>query len=497
MKTITRILTVVLTICVFLSTLTLCVSAADNAIIAFDKKTVEVGEKLTVTVTVAPGKKMYAVAYYLEYNDAVLKYESGTGVGEAGTLQITESPSGQESVKYTFTFSALKVGTSNISVTDCKYSSLGDGGANEVAFSGASAKVTVKDPELSDNAKLKSLKVSGYKLSPSFSSSKTSYTLKVPYETEKINVSATTSSSAAKVISVKGNTDLKVGSNTVTVTVEAENGTQKKYTIKVTRLEKEEEKETESEETSQEEKKDENALETTIDGAQFSIATKIPQEVLFKGFTIETAQVNGYDIETAVDSDGNYRLFYLQSADSEDYVPYLYDQETDQFEILKYAVFGENYYIFSSLPDDYTIPETMYTSSINIGGFSVDCLSDSNTEMSDFHYLYCYCDGAFNLYRFDAVENTLQRFPDFEQLFIANEQDNSDSFLSRFSTLSTNGKVIIIAFIIVILGIFALLIMLIVYLIRRSMNRSDDMILSSIYEDFDQIEIEEEASSQK
>ncbi len=497
MKIFSKITTIIVTICIILSALTLPVSAAKNAVIAFNKSKVEVGDKVTVTVTVNPKKEMSALRFYLEYNDEVFKYDSGTGVGDAGVIHIEEAPSGQKSVSYNFTFKATKKGSSTFSVKDCVYflqSNTIQTDDDAKSFGGASATLSVKDPKLSDNAKLKTLKISGYSLSPSFSSSKTSYTLKVPYDTKKINITAKTADSEAKVVSVKGNTDLKVGKNTVTVTVEAENGTQKTYTIKVTRLE---EKDTSSEENTSSDDSKDQPLKTTIEDTEYLIATKIPQDILFKGFSTQTTQVNGFDIETAVDGEGNFRIFYLSASDSEELIPYLYDEDTDEFQKLKYYVFGENYYIFSQIPDEYNVPDNLYASNVNIGGFSVDCLSDTNTEMSDYHYLYCYSNGAFNLYRFDSLEGTLQRYPDFEKLVSSNSSDSKDNIFSRFSSLSTNGKVILLAFIIVILGIFALLIMLIVYLIKRSINNSDDFILSSDYDDFDQIDLQSDTTMRK
>ncbi len=493
MKIFTKFITIIATLCIILCMLFLPASAASNATIIFSSNSIEVGKKVTVSVSINPKEAMYGVSFYLQYNDSVLKYNSGNGnENSAGVLKVVESPSGDKSVKYNFTFEALKAGTSAISVTDCVYVVNGENGTEEKSFTGASATLTVKDASLSSNAKLKSLKVSGYSLSPSFSSTTTSYTLKVPYDTKKINVTATASDDNAKVVSVEGNTNLKVGKNTVTVTVEAENGTQKKYKITVTRLENEtssqnsssEETESDTEETT------ESGLLTTISGTEFTIMTKISEDILFNGFTVETKTVNGYEVETAVDENGVFRLFYLMSDDSEKLTPYLYDEVLDQFEKLKYVTIGERTYILTSLPSDVELPETLYISDTNIGGFSVECLSDTDPTMSDFHYVYCYSDGMYNFYRYDALEGTLHRFPDFNNLMSIS--DNNDGIFDRFATLSTNGKIIMIALCVLIIGVFALLIMLIAYLIKKSMNNTDDMILSSYDDDFDEIEIKNE-----
>ena len=473
---------------------------AKGTTLYFSKNTVDVGDKVTVSVSINPEEAMYAITFYLQYDDSVLKYESGAGTGDAGALQVVESPSGDKKVKYDFQFSALAVGTSSISITDCVYVTQSGGASNEVSFTGASASMTVKDAKLSDNAKLKSLKISGYSLNESFSSTKTSYTAKVPYETKKVNIIATTSSEKAKIKSVEGNTNLKVGSNTVTVTVEAENGTQKTYKIKITREEKEEvssEEETSSEETTSQDEETitdiESSLETIIDGKTYLIATEIPNNVLFKGFKIKETDVNGYSIETACDDENNYRLFYLMEKGGDKLKPFTYNQDNDSFEKVNFITIGDNSYIFAEIPDDLTLPENYYPSNLNFSDFSVECYADTNADMSEFKYVYCFYDGNFSLYRYDSKQETIQRYPELELSAKQNAQEK-DNVFSRFGSLSTNGKVIILSLLVVILGIFALLVLLIVYLVRRSLNLNNDIVLDQEEtDDFDIIEIENES----
>lgn len=460
-------------------------SAAKSAVLYFSKNTVEVGDKVTVTVSVNPNEAMYGVQFYLEYDDEVLKYQSGSaGSAKAGVLEVVESPAGDKSVKYNFTFTAIKVGSSAITVKDCVYGALGSAGSVEKSFGGASAKLTVKDVALSNNANLKSLKVSGYSLSPNFSASKTSYTLKVPYETTKINISATTADKNAKVTGVSGNSGLKVGKNAVTVTVQAQNGTQKVYTINVTRLEEN------TTSTDQEvEESTSTDIETSIGGTNHIILTKLPKDILFKGFTVEPTNINGFEIETAVDADGNFRLFYLQAPESDELVPYLYDEELDEFEKLKYTIKNDRVYIFCDFPEDFTPGDTQYDSNIDIDGNLVKCYSDTNSEMADFHYVYCYSNGVFSVYRFDKLENTLQRQPNVDFSATIEKEDN-DNFFARFTSLSTNAKIILIGMLVIVLGVLALLILFIAYLVRRSAIKEDDLLLPINESYFDDIEIQ-------
>lgn len=494
MKALKKIVSVLIIIGVLLSALVFSTAAASAPTIHFSANTIEVGNDITVTVNINPDVEMYGVQFYLNYNPSVLKYNSGNGTNnDAGVLDVIESPTGEKSVSYTFSFTALAAGTSDISVTDCVYSVLGDNQSNSVNFGGASARLTVKDPALSSNANLSSLKISGVKLSPSFSASKTKYTAKVAYDTTEVNVTATAADSSAKISSVSGNKDLKVGKNTITVIVEAQNGTTKNYTIVLTRLA---EGETLTEEGVTSEPAETQPLLTTVAGTTYTIISQLPQDIIFEGFTIEKTTVNGHEIETAVDAEQNFRIFYLKAEASEELLPYLYDQELDEFERLKYIVKDGKLYIFSTVPNDYIVPESLYKTNVNIGDFSIECLTDTNAEMSDFYYLYCYSGGTFNLYRYDSAEGTLQRYPDFKLTAVLDKEEN-DNIFTRFSSLSKNGKVIIIALIILILGIIALLVLLIVYLIRKSLNRHDEIILSSMYDDFDEIREESIENSYK
>lgn len=87
----------------------------------------------------------------------------------------------------------------------------------------------------SSNSNLSSLKVNGGDLKPGFSKNTTSYTLDVPYSISNLSVNAKAEDSKSKV-SVSGNNGLVAEEkNTVTITVTAENGGKKTYTIIVTR----------------------------------------------------------------------------------------------------------------------------------------------------------------------------------------------------------------------------------------------------------------------
>lgn len=86
----------------------------------------------------------------------------------------------------------------------------------------------------SPDNRLSSLKVGSYSLTPGFNNDTSSYSVTVPYSVSSVTITATPKNSKAKV-SGAGNVSLKVGSNTVKLTVTAENGSQRTFTLTIAR----------------------------------------------------------------------------------------------------------------------------------------------------------------------------------------------------------------------------------------------------------------------
>ena len=90
---------------------------------------------------------------------------------------------------------------------------------------------------LSTDNTLRSLSLSGCKLSPYFRASVTSYSTEVNYGVTSVNVSAVKNHSKASV-SISGGRELSVGNNTIKIVVTAQDGTRRTYTVNVVRREK-------------------------------------------------------------------------------------------------------------------------------------------------------------------------------------------------------------------------------------------------------------------
>lgn len=95
----------------------------------------------------------------------------------------------------------------------------------------------INDPTSSDNY-LKSLVVSDGTLNPNFDKNTSNYTITVPRGTTNLKLDALPNNEKAKV-NIEGNDNLKIGYNTILITVTAEDGSKRTYSINVYRSEQE------------------------------------------------------------------------------------------------------------------------------------------------------------------------------------------------------------------------------------------------------------------
>ncbi len=479
-KTIKKIITLLITVGVLLSCLVFTASAAGSTI-SFSSNNPKVNDSVTVTVTVSSNESIFAIGFSLKYNPDVLKYESGDGTGGAGVLNvvISNNSNNVKSNKFSFVFTAIAAGSSNIQIADCNWVV---GMSNEEApFTGASASITVSDAAKSNNANLKSLSLSKGTLSPKFSASKTSYTATVPTSVTEVKVYATAKDSGATV-EISGESVLKDGENIRTVTVTAPSGAQKVYTIKIIRSDLTAEPEPEVPEV--------NPLEITVDGASYIVLNDISGVILPAGFLVETAQYNGVDISVAKDADGNYILYYLKAADSEIATPYLLNGDT--FERLQCAAIGDKIYIFADVPAELTAAEGYYETAVKIGDFSVKAFASSNSDFTDFYYVYCLYDNGYRIYRYDSKENVLQRAPEFKLVSVAEKELSEAGFLTRFKSLSANAKTVIIGLFLAAVGAVVLIVLLIVKLVKGKNAPEDDDYSDLLFEpDFDEVTVDD------
>jgi hypothetical protein len=124
------------------------------------------------------------------------------------------------------TFKAIATGKGSFSTSNTTI--------NQDSASSASVAITVTEPLPGVNT-LKSLSINPGVLTPAFAQNISSYSVQLPTSVKSISVSAIAVDSEASV-AVSGNTNLQDGDNTIKITVTAQNGAKKTYTITATRL---------------------------------------------------------------------------------------------------------------------------------------------------------------------------------------------------------------------------------------------------------------------
>lgn len=275
---------------------------AASASISASSTTVNVGDEVTVTITIN------GAAWNIHVSGAVTADYAGNTPDAENTTKAEKK-----------TFKASAVGTYKVSLQgdvtgseDTSAKKVSDNLTITVKEKGNNAtnnntttnnttnnnkdnKTNTTETTKSNNANLSNLgiKPNDFK---GFKASKTSYDVTVPNDVEKVTVYATAQDNKAK---IKGNESqkLKVGKNTLNVVVTAEDGTQKTYTINVTREEANQTDENTSNTTNNEtssEKTQESQSETNSDLKNLSI----------KGYTLNPAfSPNVYEYKVDVNGD--------------------------------------------------------------------------------------------------------------------------------------------------------------------------------------------------
>ena len=481
-----KILTFGVVALLFAALCSVAVSAAPAVSIILSNKSPKAGDAVTVTVRIS-GVNHEGAGFDLQYNPDVLSYKGSESYasGGAGIVHVSDGYSSTSSRSFSLSFSARAAGSCDLKVASGKY--VATGATTESSLPSAGYSLTVSDATKSDNANLRSLVPTSGTLSPRFSPSVTSYTVTVPKNIETCSFSATPEDEGAKVAPIDGNSKLQIGTNKFIITVTSAGGTQKQYTVVVTRTEKEEEIE-------------KNPYEAQIGDIKYTLATDLTGINLPNGFTASSATYLDTEVAVAKDKNENFTLYFLKESGKEKakFAPYLL--EADEFVKLPCATYGNNTYIFSEFPEN-VIPATgFFKTTLTIGDNSVSAYQ-AETGDSDFYYLYCFFEEDFGVYRYDKKEGMLQRDPNFllQETSPAPTDEHTDtpkSLTARISALSTGAKLILLLLLLAALVLIALIVFAFVSL-RRYRNKNYDLAEGNLaFADqstiFDDIQVEED-----
>lgn len=233
-----RFINLALVLILCLSLLSVTAFAAGERVSLTGPGSVRAGDTITVTLNVS-GSGIYGVSGVLSYDQNQLTLVSTKQViGTAWAVEFNgnnfvaydnnlATPIQGAAALFTLTFEVgeLKTGT-EISVS-CD-NLLVSNGAVDTRLGTVKYQATVEDPVSADN-NLKALSVSNTTISPAFDPNVTNYTAYVSFATQRLDISVIPAEKATVNVN---NPNLTPGGTTkVTITVTAENGESKVYTI--------------------------------------------------------------------------------------------------------------------------------------------------------------------------------------------------------------------------------------------------------------------------
>ncbi len=394
------------------------VFAASGAIgFLIEEPEVQVNQTFSVYLTIEADVPIGDFECYLYYDENKLQYRTGADsvAGGDGFLKVSVSnaTTSADNKKILMKFIALAPGTVVFSATAPKLYDFESGKALSLSATDATVSIVAK-PDASDDALLKSLRISPGSISPAFSPEITKYTAEVTKETASIYVSAIANDSKASV-GIYGYDHLYPGENTVTILVTAENGSIKEYTITVKRAEN-------------------TAPSATPTSTPSPIPTEAPPPAIKEfEWKLESFEQGGRLFVT-----GNY-----------------------QFEVLdSFAGF--------------TLPAGFVKTKMMISGHNITVYAPETTEVTDFVIMALKREGGeAGLYRYDRVEKTIQRFVK-EDVVVKREDEGtvSEEILDRLNsyqnTVSLLGLGIAVA-----VALWLLTCLALIYMIKKSKGYDD------------------------
>lgn len=460
MKRLKKIAAILLAIllCVPMVNLT-STKAAGSARVSIGSASGTVGETVSVTVSIDASFQIGAATIYISYDKNVIEPASGSNTGMVTCNFLDSSSSNSQSTSVSFKIK--KAGTSALNVAgDSKVISMDYENASITKGSG-SVTGTAPASYSSDNT-LGSLQISPGVLSPAFSPDVTTYTTSVGSDCGRLTVSATPNDSKATV-SVSG-TRMDPGMNTTTITVTAENGSKKSYTIKTTKAEdvktqEEASKAADSPDAGIENNNSSAVQEPSVNvaGMGYKITASLDGHTLPEGYVQSETDYNGIKITVGMGTDTGVMLAYLESEDGTgESGYYVYDSVNKSFS--KYIEVSQPELTYCILPIDETameLPEGYDIGRTDIGGEEVEVLLDRTGSYALFYGVSS--TGQTGWFRYNISDGTIQGYAGYntadEPVFniIDRKNNSSTGSFSLFKGINLIFMIIIAALAIVII----------------------------------------------
>lgn len=485
--------------------------AAGTARVSIGSASGTVGDTVSIDVSISASSGIGGATIYVSYDPSILALSgSSSNSGTAMVSFMDESTASRQSK--TITFKIIGAGTSSLNVIgDSKVIDI-DMQACSISKSSGSVKASAPASYSSDNT-LSSLQISPGVLSPAFSPDVTTYTTSVGADCASLTVSAVPNDSKATV-SVSGKR-MDPGFNTTTITVTAENGSKRTYTIKTTK-----ETNSASNENNQATGSDSSNGSTdnnnnipdvqdpnseaiqepniTVDNAEYKIVSANDEHPLPDGYTPTEYDYNGTKVSAGVGIDTGVTIVYLESTDGKgESGYYVYDSVRKTFsQFVEVSQPQFTYCILAideasmELPEGYDVGRTV------INGKEVDALLDRTGNYALFYGVSS--TGETGWFRYNVNDGTIQGYAGYnmadEQVINTNTKTaDSDKV---FNTVSSYIFVILAILAVVIIALIVVVIALSIKLSKSkkafvgAMDGYEDEDIDE--EDLDDMELEDD-----
>ncbi len=307
------------------------VNAASGTIKVTGSSQVVVGNKITLTVTLSSSTKIGSWQMNLNYDKNYLQLTS-TNSEAGGTMMANTTATGLTKKTYTFTFKALKTGSTKVSIDSYLVYAFDDLSQMSISTSSKTVKIMTQEEleaTYSKDNNLKSLSVEGFELNEEFSKDLTAYTVTVPEDTKQITINAKENDSSASVTGT-GTFDVTQGTNTFEIVVRAENGSEKTYTLTI-------------------EVKDNNPINVNVDDKNYTVVKikeYLPQANAYQETTVK---INDFNIPAYTSDLTKMTLVGLKDIDG-NIALYIYDEKNNTY--TKYnEIVGNNLVVYPKKTD--------------------------------------------------------------------------------------------------------------------------------------------------
>ena len=377
----------------------------------------------TISLSSTSVTKGKSVTLYIKANNCAGRFDISSS--DSTVASISETYSFIDNATNTITISGLNSGTATITV---KASDVTDYDGNTVS---GTKTLTLKvnnstssnnsscsqqnnnnsQTEKSNDATLKSLSIDDANISPEFKSDILEYNVEVESGVEKLKINATPNNNKATV-SGAGEVTVKEGLNKISISVTAEDGSRKTYTINITVKEKE-------------------PIIVKINGKNYTIIRKeegLPEVDLF-----EKTKVKIGEEEVAAYYNSDLKIYLVGLRDDKNNIGmYIYDTDKNTYTRYNWITVGGVTLYLKDAPKKLE-NFTKYKETIN--NISIDLYKLNNNEKIGLIYGTNVKTGNTGWYIYDKDDETLARYYNKEVDIYKNKISNYKNYLMIFMVL--------------------------------------------------------------